>query len=190
MSEFDDLVRSAWQTAQPLSDPPALAARVRRHRRQRLLWRGVEIALTLAAIAILARPLLGAAATPAYWLVMPFYVVYLPAVWWLVVRNARPSPADATRDVRTYAHIRLSQLRASLREMRLARLATVALLGYAGLAATGAFVWGGAAWREAATTLLAAACACALATWWLSRGLGRRRLREYRAMRRLAGRAA
>lgn len=187
MSEFDDLMQTAWQTAQPPGNAAALAARVRRHRWRRVAWRGLEIVLTLMAVALLARPLFGGATTPGYWLVLPFFVAYLPIVWWLLLRNAQPVAADTTRDVRTYASIRLSQVRAGLRELRIARIAASVLLAYAGIAMGFALSSGDAHWRGAATALLACAGACALATFWLSRRLCRRRLREYRAMRRVVG---
>lgn len=185
MTEFDKLMQSAWQTARPPADAAALAASVHRTRWHQRLRRCLEIALTLAGITLLARPLFGAATTPAYWLVMPFFVAYLPTVWWLLLRNTQPSPADAAQSVRTYAHTRLTQLRASLRELRIARIAAIALLAYAIVATISAFVSGGSAWQAPARDLLAYAGGCALATLWLSRWQGRRRLREYRAMRRL-----
>ncbi|MEF3081588.1 hypothetical protein V3391_05100 [Luteimonas sp. SMYT11W] len=186
MTEFDKLMQSAWQTARPPADGAALAASVHRTRSHRRLRRCLEIALTLAGIALLARPLFGAATTPAYWLVMPFFVAYLPTIWWLLLRNTQPSPVDAAQSVRTYAHSRLTQLRAGLRELRIARIAAIALLAYAIIGAISAFAFGDPAWQAPARDLLVYAAICALGTLWLSRWQGRRRLREYRAMRRLA----
>lgn len=187
MTEFDDLMQSAWRTTRPPVDGADLAVRVNRSRLRRRLRRGLEILLTLAAIAALVRPLWGGETTPAYWLVMPFFVAYLPTIWWLVLRNTRPSPAEAAQDVRTYAHIRLSQLRAGLRELRIARIAAMVLLAYAIAATIAAVASGDPAWRLPVRDLLAYAGVCAIATFLLSRRQGRRRLREYRAMRRLAG---
>ncbi|MCD9004989.1 hypothetical protein LDO31_01820 [Luteimonas sp. XNQY3] len=189
MNDFDDLMQMAWQKEQP-RDGAALVARVRRHRWRHRVWRSMEIALTLFAIAVLVRMASGDTAGPAYWLVMPFFVVYLPAAWWLLLRAPRPHANDATQDVRTYAHVRLSQLRSGLRDLRLARITAVGLLAYAVLAASGAFLLGDATWRAAALWLLAYAGAWTVTTFWLSQRRRRLQLREYRAMRRLAGPAA
>lgn len=188
MSEFDDLLQNAWQTARPPGNGRDLARRVQRVRWRRRLWRGFEVALTLVAIGVLARPLFGHAATPSYWLVMPFFLVYLPTIWWLLLRNPQPLATDTARDGRAYAQIRLFQLRAGLRELRIARIASNVLLAYAVAAAIGAFASGDAAWRGPALQLLAYGGACVLATFWLSRRQRRHRLREYRAIRRLIGR--
>lgn len=185
MTEFDKLMQSAWQTARPPADAAALAASVRRTRWHRRLRRCLEVVLTLAGITLLARPLFGGATTPAYWLVMPFFVAYLPTVWWLLLRDTQPSPADAAQSVRIYAQTRLTQLRAGLRELRIARIAAIGLLAYATVAAISAFAMGDPAWQAPARDLLAYAAVCALGTLWLSRWQGRRRLGEYRAMRRL-----
>lgn len=186
MNDFDDLMQAAWQTEQP-RDGAALVARVRRQRWRHRVWRSMEVALTLVAIAILVRMASGDASAPAYWLVMPFFVAYLPTVWWLLLRAPRPSATDATRDVRTYAHVRLSQLRSGLRDLLLARVAALGLLAYAGLATIGAFLLGDAGWHAAALWLLAYAGAWTVATFWLSQRRRALQLREYRAMRRLAG---
>jgi hypothetical protein len=185
MTEFDKLMESAWQTARPPADAAALAASVHRTRWHQRLRRCLEIVLTLVGIALLTRPLFGGATTPAYWLVMPFFVAYLPTVWWLLLRQTQPSPADAAQNVSSYAHTRLTQLRAGLRDLRIARVAAFVLLAYASVAAISAFVAGDPAWQAPARNLLACAGFCVLGTLWLSRWQGRGRLREYRAMRRL-----
>lgn len=186
MNDFDGLMQAAWRQERPPQDGTALAARVRRHRWRHRLWRGLEIALTLFAVVLLGRLLSGDGAAPAHWLVLPFFAVYLPAAWLLLLRAPRPQAVDAAQDVRTYAHVRLSQLRTGLRDLWLARIAALSLLAYAIVAASGAFAFGDAAWRAPALRLLAYAVLWTLATFWLSRRRRRRRLREYRALRRLA----
>ncbi|KLJ01004.1 hypothetical protein [Luteimonas sp. FCS-9] len=187
MNDFDDLMQAAWQEERPDGDGAMLAARVRRHRWRHRLRRGVEIALTLIAVVLLGRLLTGDDATPAHWLVLPFFAVYLPAVWCLLLRAPRPQSIDATQDVRTYAHVRLSQLRTALRDLWLARIAALGLSVYAAVAATAALASGDAAWQIPAGQLLAWAGVWTLATFWLSHRQRGRRLQEYRAMRRLTG---
>ncbi len=187
MTDFDDLMRSAWQATQPTTDSAALVRRVRRHQRLHRLRRGLEIAVTLAAVVILLRPLAGAALTPAYWLVMPFFAVYMPVVWWLLLRAPRPRADAAALDGATYAQVRLSQLRAGLRELRIARLTAAALLAYALLALAAATALDAGAWQSAAGRLLLYAVGCAALTWAIARARRRRYRTEYRAMRRLAG---
>lgn len=188
MNDFDDLMRTAWQAAQPSVDSAALIRRVRRHRLLHRLRRGLEIALTLIAVVILLRPLAGDAPTPAYWLIMPFFAVYLPIIWWWLLRTQRP-PADAAMlDVATYARVRLSQLRAQLRELRIARLTTAALLAYALATMALSSALADAAWQQAAGRLLLYASICALLTCMVSHTRRRRYRAEYRAMHRLAGR--
>ena len=187
MNDFDDLMRSAWQAARPPVDSAALVRRVRRHRMLHRLRRGLEIAITLLAVVVLLRPLAGAALTPAYWLVMPFFAVYMPVAWWLLLRTPSPRAEAATLDVATYAQVRLAQLRAGLRELRIARLTAVVLLVYALSAVIATTVIDADAWRSAAGRLLLYAGVCALLTYAVSRTRRRRYLAEYRAMRRLAG---
>lgn len=187
MNEFDDLLQSAWQAARPSTDSAALIKRVRRHQLRLRLRRGLEIAITLAAIAMLLRPLAGAAVTPAYWLVMPFFAVYMPAAWWLLLRVPQPRRDAATLDVATYAQVRLSQLRAGLRELRIARVTAVVLLVYALSAMAISIVIDAAVWQAAAGDLLIYAGACAVLTYGISYTRRRRYRAEYRGMRRLAG---
>ncbi len=158
---------------------------MRRHHWLRRAQRGLEVGVTLVAIVVLARPLFGGQVSPAYWLVMPFFAAYLPIAWWLLLRPPRQSAADAAQDGRTYANVRLSQLRGALRELWIARAATGVLAAYAMAAAVVAFLWGSAAWQAAAGSLLLYATACLLVSWGLSRWRGRRHRREYRRLLRL-----
>lgn len=190
MNNFDQWLDSAWQQAPVHDDGAAVIARVERHRRRSRWRRGLEVALSLLAIGMLLQPLWGAPTSPAYWLVMPFFVIYLPLIWLLLLRarGARPTARDASRDTRTYAYLRLSQLRVALRELWLARAAVLALIIYA-LVAMAAVLWlGDADWRASAARLLAYAALWTVVTFALSRRHRRRYLREYRTLRRLAGR--
>ncbi|WP_394001261.1 hypothetical protein ACF3M1_12925 [Luteimonas sp. WGS1318] len=187
MNDFDDLLRNAWQAARPSTDSAALIQRVRRHRLRLRLRRSLEIALTLGAVVMLLRPLAGAAVTPAYWLVMPFFAVYMPAAWWLLLRAPQARGDAATLDVATYAQVRLSQLRAGLRELRIARVTAVVLLVYALAAMAVTTVMDAVAWQSAAGDLLIYAGACAVLTYGISYTRCRRYRAEYRGMRRLAG---
>lgn len=185
MNDLDKLLRSAWQQQRPRQDAAVLAARVRQHRLRQRLRRGAEAALTLAAIVLLVRMLSADSTAPEYWLLMPFFAAYLPTAWLLLLRAPRPQAQDTTRDVRTYAHVRLSQLRSGLRDLWATRIAAWALLTYATSATIAAFVFGDGRWQHAAVRLLAYAGVWAVVTFWLSRRRRRSGLREYRAMRRL-----
>ena len=189
MNDLDALMRNAWQATRPRDARAALLDRVRRHRRRRRFRRGLEIALTLLAVALLLSPLRGAAIGPAYWLVMPFFVAYVPAVWWWLLRAPRSRVEVAALDVSAYAQVRLVQIRTGLRELRIARIAGLALLGYAAAVTIGTLMVGDPPWREAGVRLLLFSVAWTVATLWITRTRGRRDRREYRAMRRLSGHA-
>jgi hypothetical protein len=186
MNDFEDLMQAAWRQEQPRDGGDTLANRVRRHRRRQRRRRGVEVALTLVAIAVLSGPLLGSDATPGYWLVMPFFVAYLPIAWLQLLHTQHPQAIDATQDVRTYAHVRLSQLRTGLRELWFTRIAALGLLAYAILVASGAFVFGELSWHVPALQLLTYASVWTLLTLWLCGRQRHRCLWEYRTIRRLA----
>lgn len=183
---FDELIKEAWQGETGGTPAPDLIRRVHRQRWRRRLLRGVEVALTVAALLVFGQGLLGVDIRPAAWLLMPFYVVFLPVVWFILLRAPRQRSEALTERVSTYAQRRLVQLRAGLRDLWLARMAAGALLGYAVLANLA--VWRLAAdahWRDAALLLLAMAAAWLAATLWLNAKVRHRWLREYRAVRRL-----
>lgn len=186
MNDFERLLQDAWSRVQ-LREGPALAARVRRHRWRQRLLRAVQGGLTLVAVVVLAGPLYAGDATPAAWLLAPFFAVYLPSAWVLLLRSPRPRAIDAACDARAYAQLRMSQLRAGLRDLWRARAVAWALLAYAACAVLAAAALGGAGWLAAALRLLAYAAAWAAATWWWSRRRRTSLLREYRAMRAAAG---
>lgn len=190
MNDFDAIMRSAWRRERPHAGLAAtLPAQIRRHRLRHRLLRGMEVALTAAAIAMVVPLLSGSAVTPNHWLVLPFFAVYLPAAWWLLLRATPGRSADARLDVRSYAHVRISQLRRALHALWFARRGALALMAYAviALAATLVLARGELAWIAPAATLLAYALAWAAATHWLSGRKQRRYLREYRVMRQLTG---
>jgi hypothetical protein len=106
-------------------------------------------------------------------------------VWSLNLRHAHPHAA-AIESVHIYANPRQRQLRASLRELRLAQWCTDTLAcAVAALIATA--LWTDAEWFAACRLAVAAVL------WWLLCGLYLRRARtrnqwEYRAMKRLSKR--
>src|SRR5690606_9284902 len=86
-----------------------------------------------------------------------------------------------------YAHLRMSQLRTSLRDLWLARAAAWALLGYSLAANLAVWLLAEPHWRSDAVLLLAVAVAWLIGTLWLSAKWRVRWLREYRRVRRLGG---
>lgn len=184
---FDDLLKDAWQGESPSATPHDITGRVRRRQWRTRLYRVLEVALTLFAVGVFGQALASGRLTPAHWLLMPFYAAFLPIAWASILRAPRRLARDAVEPAGTYARIRLSQLRTGLRDLWLARIAAWALLGYALLANAGVWWLAGESWRSVAWVLLLVAVAWLGATAWLSRRLRRRWLREYRAVRRLAG---
>ncbi|MDH5821688.1 hypothetical protein QFW77_01590 [Luteimonas sp. RD2P54] len=184
---FDELLKDAWQGQTHAAAQQDLTRRVRRRQLRLRLLRGVEVALTVAALVVFGRALLSGRIEPAHWLLMPFFVAYLPVAWAIVLRAPRRHAADAAASGSSYARRRLAQLRTGLRDLWLARAAAWGLLGYAVVANAGVWLLAGKPWREAGLALLVAAVACVGATAWLNRRMRRRWLREYRAVRRLVG---
>jgi hypothetical protein len=185
--KFDDLLKDAWQGQTHAAMQQDLTRRVRRRQRRLRLLRTMEVALTLIAVLVFGQALLSGRADPAHWLLMPFFAVFLPMAWIIVLRAPRRHATDATGSASTYARLRLAQLRTGLRDLWLARTAAWFLLGYAVVANTGVWLLAGEAWRGAALALLVMAVASLAATIWLSRRLRQRWLREYRAVQRLIG---
>lgn len=186
--DLDDRLAQAWRNETHDSVPlQSLRARIKAQRRRRVLQRTVEAALTLAALAVFGLALLGSGMTPMHWMLLPFYAVFLPVAWVLVLHAPGQGASDVAENVHTFARLRMAQLRASLREIHIARRVAVALLIYAALAAGTAGWIGGADWHRSAGKLLLVALLWAVGTQLVTAPARRRRLREYRAMRRLVG---
>ncbi|NZA25456.1 hypothetical protein H0E84_03595 [Luteimonas sp. SJ-92] len=184
---FDDLLKDAWQGQTHSAAQQDLTRRVRRRQLRLRLLRAVEVALTVVALVVFGRALLSGRIEPAHWLLMPFFLAFLPVAWAIVLRAPRRHAPDATASASSYARLRLAQLRTGLRDLWLARTAAWLLLGYAVVANVGAWLLAGQPWRDAGLALLVAAVASLAATAWLNRRLRQRWLREYRAVRRLVG---
>lgn len=182
---FDDLLKDAWQGQTHSGMEQDLTRRVRRRQRRLRLLRTVEVALTAFAVLLFGQVLLSGDLDPTHWLLLPFYVVFLPTTWFIVLRAPRRHATDATASASRYARLRLSQLRIGLRDLWLARRAGWLLLAYSALSNAGAWLWAGDEWRVAGLALLVMAVALLGATLWLSRRLRPRWLREYRTVRRL-----
>lgn len=186
MTDFDDRLAQAFKAEAPPTAAPDLARRVHQRRWRHRAYRALEVALTLAAVAVFVPALVGGGMTPVHWLLMPFYAVFLPAAWVIALRNPGRRGHDVTQSAGIYAHLRMAQLRTGLRDLWLARAAAWALLGYSVLANVGIWVLGATHWRSDGWVLLLVAVGWYAATRWLSASLRRRWLREYRAVRRLA----
>lgn len=184
---FDDLLKAAWHSERQSASQRELTRRVVRQRMRLRVRRGIELALTAAALLVFGRSLLSQSMGPAHWLTLPFFALYIPIAWAIILRAPRRRAWDASERADVYARRRLSQLRASLRDLRFAGAAAGVLFVYA--VAANAVVWWLAddRWREAGVILLIAAGACLLATWALIVLSRRRVLLEYRAVRRLVG---
>jgi hypothetical protein len=183
--DADERLRALWQ-GQPLPRVAAqeLFAQVRRHRRWLLLQRALEVALTLAAVGWFATAAWLRPYAPVEWLLLPYFSVFLVVVWAFNLRRRHPHAA-AAENTQVYADLRLRQLRARLRELRLTRCCADALVVYALAALTATALWADRQWFDAARDLAVAA-----ALWWLLSGIYLRRVhararREYRAMKRL-----
>lgn len=185
--DLDEQLALAWGSA--THDPlplQALRARIAAQRRRRILQRGLEGVLTLVALVVFGIALFDAGMTPAHWLLLPFYAVFLPTAWALALRAPAHPASDSTESVHTFARLRMAQLRASLREIHIARRAALALFLYSAFAAGAAWSLG-SDWRSDAGWVLAAALLWAAGTHLVTHGARRHRWREYRAMRRLVG---
>jgi len=184
--DFDNRVQNAWRTELPAAMPlEKLKARVSHRRRRQRLRRAIEIALTIVVVILFGRALLTAEIGPAHWLLLPFYAVFLPVAWLILARSRATTTPDASTDTSTYARLRMAQLRTSLRDLWLARWAAGLLLGYALLAWGGTWWLGDAEWRSATDWLLLFTLFWVLGTFVVNRRLRRRRVSEYRTMRRL-----
>lgn len=188
---FDDLLKEAWTgETRPPAAPYELTRRVRRQQQRQRLLRAGEAALTGMALLVFGRAIANDGIAPSHWLLMPFFVVFLPVIWTLVLRTPRRRADNATECVSAYARLRLLQLRTSLRDLWLARIAARVLLGYAAMTSLGVWLLAGDDWQRAGAVLLAFAVLWFSATLWLSHHLRRKWLREYRAVHRLVGRQA
>lgn len=185
--KFDDLLKDAWQGQTHSAIQRDLTRRVRRRRWRLRLLRSLEVALTVVAVLVFGQALLSGRVDAAHWLLMPFFLVFLPMVWAIVLRAPKRHATDATGSASTYARLRLAQLRTGLRDLWLARTTTWSLLAYAVVANAGVWLLAGETWREAGLALLVMAVVSLGATVWLSRTLRQRWLREYRAVQRLIG---
>ncbi|AOH35779.1 hypothetical protein BGP89_04925 [Luteimonas sp. JM171] len=185
--KFDDLLKDAWQGQTHSAMQQNLTRRIRQREWRLRMLRSLEIALTVGAVLMFGQALLSGRVDPAHWLLMPFFLVFLPMAWFVVLRAPKRRATDATGSASTYARLRLAQLRAGLRDLWLARTTAWALLAYAVVANSGVWLLASEAWRDAGLALLFMAVASLGATVWLSRTLRKRWLREYRAIQRLTG---
>lgn len=183
--DAEDRLLRLWQ-AQPLPDiaPAQLLAQLRRHQRRLWFKRLFEATLTVAAVAVFAVVPLLRPYTPVEWLLLPFFSVFLVVIWSINLRR-RHRWQLAAASTRVYAGLRLAQLRDTLRELRLTRKATMALMLYAFAAQAVAGLGGHLAWFEAATALLIGALLAEFAGQLYTHWARRRCYREYRNLRRL-----
>jgi len=185
--DTDEHLRELWQRQQPPQDAVrGLLGRVAHHRRAVIARRALEVILTLAAIGWFAWSTWTGDLSPSHWLLMPFFSVFLIVAWTVVLRQRLGAQAAVSESAAIYAKVRQLQLRDSLRSLMLAQRSAIALLVYATAALIGAFLFGDAAWRSAASVLLAYSTLWYLGTRWLVRRKRRVLWREYRAMSRIA----
>lgn len=185
----DDALRALWQRQQPPSGlADAMARKVQRHRRVEKMQRVIEVALTVAGVALLTWPVVDGTLSPGHWLLIPFFSVFLVASWTTLLRQQADQRIAAREPVSVYASIRKLQLRNRLRNLKLASVSALALSGYALITLIACYLAGTAEWQHAALRLVAWAIVWMAGTWWLVRRQRRAIRREYRRIARLGGR--
>ena len=184
--DFDEQLSRSWQAETRTATTTELTKRINRQHLRIRAQRSVEVILTLVVVLVFGQALISRGLDPAHWLLLPFFAVFLPLAWTLILRTPRRASRDLTESTSIYARLRLAQLRTNLRDLWLARATARALLAYAFIANLLVWTTADASWRAAAGTLLVYALAWAIGTWWLNRRLRRARLREYRSVARLA----
>lgn len=183
--DFDEQLSRSWQAETRTATTTELTTRIKRQRLRIYAQRSLEVLLTLFAVLVFGQALISRSLDPAHWLLLPFFAVFLPLAWTVILRAPRRASWDLTESTSIYARLRLAQLRTNLRDLWLARVTARALVAYAVIANILVWVTANASWHPAAWTLLAYALIWAVGTWWLVRRMRRAWLREYRAVARL-----
>jgi hypothetical protein len=182
---IDEQLSRCWQAETRTVTTTELTTRINRQRLRIYAQRSLEVLLTLLAVLVFGQALISRSLDPAHWLLLPFFAVFLPLAWTVILRAPRRARRDLTEATSIYARLRLAQLRTNLRELWLARVTARALVAYAIIANILVWVAANKSWYPAAWTLLAYALIWAVGTWWLVRRMRRAWLREYRAVARL-----
>lgn len=178
---------SLWQQQQPPTNlARTLTSRIRRHRRAAALRLGVEVVLSLIGVALLVWPGSDGSPSPAQWLLIPFFAVFLVVSWTLILQQGSDRQFAASEPVAVYARLRLQQLRGTLRNLRIAAGSAMALGAYGLLVLIGTYAIGAEAWLDAAIRLVAWTSLWGAGKWVLVTRRRRATLREYRAVRRAA----
>jgi Ca2+/Na+ antiporter len=184
--DLDERLRDAWQASVPDSSTLAtIVERVHAHRRWQRWQRAIEVCLTLLAVLVFAVALVRDDTPPMIWLLLPFYALYLPVVWLVILRAPSARAVDPAERVSAHARLRIAQIRVRLRDLWLARRVAWALMAYAVIMLAVALSNGPGPWRDGATALVACALLWLSATYWISRRPRRQARHEYRRMRRL-----
>jgi hypothetical protein len=182
----DDALRALWQRQQPPSGlADAMAGKIQRHRRVEKLRRVIEVALTVAGVALLTWPVADGRLSAGQWLLIPFFSVFLITSWTILLRQQADQRIAAREPVSVYASIRKLQLRNRLRNLKLAHVSALALSGYALISVIACQLLGTAEWQHAALRLAAWAIVWMGGTWWLVRRQGAAIRQEYRCIMRL-----
>lgn len=182
----DEALRELWQRQKPsraLTD--GLFNRVKRHRRALMAQRGLEVAMTLAAVAVLGWPVWTGDAAPVHWLLIPFFSVFLIVSWTVALSQGLGANPALSENAATFANQRKQQVLRALKNLKLTERSVIALLVYAAAALIGGLLLGDSSWKYSASFLLAYSAACYFFARWL---VGRKRRaywREYRALRRI-----
>ena len=183
----DDALRMLWQRQQPPSGlANDMARKVQRHHHVERVRRIMEIALTVVGITLLTWPMADGQLTPGQWLLIPFFSVFLIAIWTALLRQRTDQRIVAHEPTSVYAAIRKLQLRSKLRHLQLARVSALALSGYAFVSLIVCYVFATAQWQDAALRLTAWSFAWMTGTWWLVRAQRKTIRQEYRRVARLS----
>ncbi len=158
----------------------SLTRKVRRQRRRLQLRRVAEILLTLAAIIVFAHALLSQTMSPAHWVLLPFFIVFLPTVWTLILRAPRQDATELTAPTNAYARVRIAQLQSGLRELWIANRTAQALFAYSVAFNVATWWFGDPEWIRVGLGLLAYSMIWLGASLLFARTMGRRREEERR----------
>ncbi len=183
---FDDKLKAAFYSEQPrLRSADDLQKRVLAQLWRRRLQRAAEVALSLGALVVFGSALDAEKITIETWVILPFFVVFLPVVWTLILREPPRRSVSPAESSDTYARQRLMQLRSSLREIWIARHAANALLVYSLGAALLLTIWTVPNAGHTAITISAYALVWFAGTRVITRWGRKRMYCEYRGLYRV-----
>jgi hypothetical protein len=125
---LDNELQQLWQSEQVPMRLVLILSKVRRHRRWWLLKRAFEAAV---ALFVTGHYITHHGSEIGHWLYLPIALVFFPALWVLVYKNAAIARAHANLGVNSYLQVRVRQINGSLQEIRFMLASALGLIGYA-----------------------------------------------------------